>query len=474
MQARHPRRRPTHATVALVLLLLAGCSSAAGSRSSTPTASAPAAPAIHLAFLYSGAASTNVNAMRTSLVALGPRDGSILWSHPLAASGATQIRLANGFAPFEHDGVVYVGTAYDTPTATGLGAIEALDVTTGALRWRRDVEGAIAGTAAADAGVVYLTASQQTAGGQGQGQGFAEALDARDGSVRWRTSLDASPSPPAAAGGRMYLFLTRQYPGGGTLLALNAADGTTAWRYDDPAPVIGGEDATTPPVIVGDTLFAEAVERDADGGANVAILAFDGATGALRWRYKTGGLASLPAVAGGVACISTFIPAAGPAGGSSIVAGLDLATGQERWRYTRSVIVSGCAPTGAAFAVAEDDRAHDTGYVVAFAAAGGREVWRRETGHALIASGAVPPAVTDGLIAAYAYAAHPASAGQTTATLLALRASDGAVLWKVDASGHQGQPDVEGGVVYVPDQRDLAAYSLRDGSLLWRFPLLRS
>jgi outer membrane protein assembly factor BamB len=473
MQARHPCRRPTHATVALALLLLAGCSSAAGSRSSTPTASAPAAPAIHLAFLYSGAASTNVNAVRSSLVALSPRDGSVLWSHPLAASGATQIRPAYGFAPFEHDGVVYVGTAYDTPAATGLGAIEALDAATGAVRWQRAVEGAIAGTPAVDAGVVYLTASQQTTRGQGQGQGFAEALDARDGSVRWRTSLDASPSPPAAAGGRMDLFLTRQYPGGGTLLALNAADGTTAWRYDDPAPVVGGTDATTPPVIVGDTLFAEAVERDAGGGANVAILAFDPRTGARRWRYKTGGLAPLPAVAGSVACVSTFIPA--QTGTSSVIAGLDLATGRERWRYARAVIASGCVAAGDTFAIAEDDRDHNTGFVVAFSAGDGREVWRRETGHALIANGAVPPAVTDGLVAAYAYAAHPASAGQTTATLLALRASDGAALWKVDAPSHQEQPpDIEGDTVYLQSATDLAAYALGDGALRWRFPLLRS
>lgn len=454
---------------ALALLALASCMPSTGARTATATPSPSARPpSHHYVFVAAGAAS--FAGPRYSLVALNPSDGSQAWSHPLDVSGATSVRPAYRFTPFERDGLVYVGTAYGTQTASGLGVLEALDAATGAVLWRRAVDGNIAGAPAVDGGVVYLTALPPSS----ERQGFAEVLDARDGSIRWRIPVDASPSPPVAAGGHMYLFLNRQYPDGGTLLALNAADGTTAWRYDDPAPVDGGEDATTPPVVIGDTLFAEAVERNPDGVANVAVLAFDLRSGARRWRYKTGGIAPLPAVAGSVACVSTFIPAAGPAGGSSVVAGLDLATGQERWRYTSGDIASGCAPTGAAFAVAEDDRARDTGYVVAFAAADGREVWRREIGHALIASGAVPPAVTDGLIAAYAYAAHPASAGQTTATLLALRASDGAVLWKVDASGHQGQPDIEGGVVYVPDQRDLAAYSLRDGSLLWRFTQLRS
>lgn len=255
------------------------------------------------------------------VVALDGRTGRERWRHvdPLAIGGT----LAPG-----QRGTVVVGWL-EPPQEEGDArrVCSALDGETGAERWRREDCGeqvavlAESDLVAAGGGVVRRLAVADGAETwradvglsprllrTGAGDGIVVAddteivlLDGADGSVRWRRTIDRV-SPPVGgihdvalgpsgdvivAGGSTF------EPGAGTQLVvarLARANGRERWRT-----VLDGDDA----LLDLDAARAVGVDRRGDvlvaatlaetGASRVAVLALDGATGAVRWRRNARG-----------------------------------------------------------------------------------------------------------------------------------------------------------------------------------------
>ena len=322
----------------VVALLLSGCAPSLGGRQSTTTHTP--AGAHHLVIDISAGGSGTPH---YSIVALSTRDGSSLWRHPLETPDALQTAASFGFTPFERDGIVYVGSYYDSRTVIHRGVLEALDAASGRLLWRHETDGILVGTAAVDGSVVYLSSQAQHAIEPPivPKAGFVEALNNRDGSVRWRAKTDGFPGVPSVGDGLVYT-LAHQIPGGtdtgGHLLALNASDGSPAWKYDSDVPLSMDDSIVNAPLVMNGKAYIYAVEREPDGVANVALLAIDTRDGTVAWRFKTGGIAGTPAFASNIACVVTVPSSSAGVGG---IVGLDVSDGAPRWSTKMSASAVG-------------------------------------------------------------------------------------------------------------------------------------
>jgi outer membrane protein assembly factor BamB len=169
----------------LLLVALAGVLSAAaaagcGSASPSPSAAQPT-PSLYFLVDANAIAATSVHDLHSSLVALDARDGHIAWRHALEASSPTDATTAR-FQPVYRDGVVYVGYTYDhaadPQNYVRHGAVEALEATTGTMRWRREVGTDFDGELVVDGSAVYASAEVEIPGQQGATtSGLLEALD---------------------------------------------------------------------------------------------------------------------------------------------------------------------------------------------------------------------------------------------------------------------------------------------------------
>lgn len=209
---------------------------------------------------------------------------------------------------------IAAGTVYVTATdqADGqTGGVVALDLATGAIRWRTatplQVRGGVAVT-----GTTVATA---------QLDGTVLGLDAATGAIRWRTELGAGLIPGAAA-----IFAPPATDGGDFLIgnqnrlaALTAAEGGMAWAVN---PVPQGVDSQALSAIaVGDGVAFGVFNRAAGG-----ISAWDRLTGQLQWRYEgplTTAINASPVVASGLVYVVN---------GMDEVFALDTATGALRWQ----------------------------------------------------------------------------------------------------------------------------------------------
>lgn len=240
------------------------------------------------------------------------------------------------------------------------------------------------------AGVVFIGSSDHT----------LLALDARDGTLRWRFKAKGSiTSTPAVAAG-LVIFSSLD----GAIQALDAASGKPVWSFQTEgerrftAPGIHGAQPRTEwmpdpfdvflssPVVVGDRVFV--------GSGDHHIYALNAATGALRWKAKTGGVVhASPAVAGGTVFVGSF---------DRTFYALDADSGKLKW----------------SFQTGDDPDIHNqVGIPGSAAVAEGRVFFGCRDGH-----------------------------------FYALDASTGALLWKHD--NHKGwviaSPAVQGGRVYFP------------------------
>jgi outer membrane protein assembly factor BamB len=191
---------------------------------------------------------------------------------------ATEGRIRS--SPAVADGVVYVGSAD--------GNLYALELETGELEWRFETEGSA--LASADFGFDRKTiqSSPAVAGGTvyfGSRDGAMYAVDAGNGELRWRVSEGPSwmVSSPAVSDGAVYA-------GWSDALIFHAVDASTGeelWRFDV------GDRVFSSPTVVGATVYV--------GTLSGQLLAIDKNTGQERWRYGLGEwIASSPTVADGV------------------------------------------------------------------------------------------------------------------------------------------------------------------------------
>ncbi len=226
----------------LVGMMLAGCGTSSGPQSATSPSDGAGAP-LHYLYDSNAATAQNVDSLRFSVVALDPRNGHRIWHHPFEAPASDAIEATSHLVV--QDGVIYASYYYfDSQSAIHHAVLEALDATTGQLRWRHEVNddlgsvaGAGVGTEVQSAplvagGVVYFSA--EVFGGQGgstQETGLTAALDAGSGRVEWRHALAGAPSAPAITGQQLAVVVGAPLDSPSHLTALNAADGSVRWDY---------------------------------------------------------------------------------------------------------------------------------------------------------------------------------------------------------------------------------------------------
>jgi eukaryotic-like serine/threonine-protein kinase len=189
------------------------------------------------------------------------------------------------------------------------------------VRWTFHTGGEVVSSPAIVQGVVYI----------GSNDGNLYAIDAKTGAQKWLfTAQSRIPSSPAVADGRVYFG---SYDG--SFYAIDAATGKVQWTFK-----IAGERRYTATHLHGSLPAAEAMPDPFDvylssptvwngsvyfGSGDGNIYSLDAATGALRWKFKTGDVVhASPAIADGKLYIGSW---------DSFFYALDAATGKELWRF---------------------------------------------------------------------------------------------------------------------------------------------
>jgi outer membrane protein assembly factor BamB/predicted phosphodiesterase len=205
------------------------------------------------------------------------------------------------------------GTVYVSATDQGdgnAGGVVAIDLVTGAVKWRTATLQLRGGPAVSGDTVAVAQLDATVLG-----------LDAATGEIRWRSELGAGLTPgtsaifasPAADAGDILVGNQRR------LAAISAAEGATMWSA---VPVPRGQDFEgRSGVAVGDGVVLGVFNRALGG-----LAAWDRATGTELWRldaFLTTAINASPVISGGMAFIVN---------GMDEVFALEVATGARRWQ----------------------------------------------------------------------------------------------------------------------------------------------
>jgi outer membrane protein assembly factor BamB len=153
-----------------------------------------------------------------------------VWSTKLSGE-APKLRLGLGLSA---DG----GRVF---AANHKGAVEAFDLKSGKLLWRRDVKAPLSGGPAAGAGLVLV----------GSSKGEVIALSETDGKPSWRIRINAEILSPAAVDEN--LVVVRGVDG--RMHGLSPKDGSEIWLAEQQVPRLSLR-GTGPPLLVGDLAIA--------------------------------------------------------------------------------------------------------------------------------------------------------------------------------------------------------------------------
>lgn len=197
-------------------------------------------PAVHQASVYFSTASGDVWALNT-------RDGSVRWRVVLAPSAGSAPAVA------VEGGVLVVGDHN--------GAVRALDLASGAERWRFRAEDAVEGPPAVLGGLVYLASWDH----------HVYALRADSGEEVWRYDAGAAISSPPAASGGLVLCGTLD----GAVHAADTVRGRRRWTFQTEKAV------HSTPAVSGDVVYV--------GSDDQHLYAIDVADGLGIWTFGTGG-----------------------------------------------------------------------------------------------------------------------------------------------------------------------------------------
>jgi outer membrane protein assembly factor BamB len=268
-------------------------------------------PAIHDGTVFAGS---------FELVARDLESGDVKWTVKPNTDGRQFL------APVATESTVYV-------PETGLEPIVyAFDAATGEERWRASKSAPIDASVAVANGMVYVVDRENN----------VSAITTETGEREWQVSVgnDVGQSPPVATSGLLYLGAKD-----GTVIALQTADGTVAWRNR----ITNGFGAGVSIGVANTTLFG--VENEG------TIVAADATDGTIEWETEVGSRLGGPAIADGMLYVG-----APPQGGDTALFGFDTETGTEQWRvdtrrvsfgdYTESGINVAPAVTGEAVYVA--------------------------------------------------------------------------------------------------------------------------
>lgn len=213
------------------------------------------------------------------LYALDESTGAVQWTRNVAASGGNF-----GFADLVVAGGAAVVTTEDMTYA--------YDMSSGQLRWRArlGVGGQVGGSAVVSDGTrIYLqTRAPSQYANPG---GTISAMDASSGAIVWQTGYGGYQSGLAVSSG--FVFSNN----GGALLALNAATGEHAWQ----TAFNGYSCQWATPMALNGQVFAQISPNHGYPGA---VASLDTQTGAVQWTVNTYGAAHLAGAAPGYLLIS--------------------------------------------------------------------------------------------------------------------------------------------------------------------------
>jgi outer membrane protein assembly factor BamB len=228
---------------------------------------------------------------------------SVSWTRPLGPSEGGWLGRA--------------GIAQQTVFTQAGGRLDALDLRTGAVRWRRQVRTSLpinAENVVVEAGLVVV------AGGDS-----VRAFDAASGTPQWSHLPDANVASCAIAAANGMVVVGSRAP---AVTSLSLATGQVLWRT--PLGSWPFEAIITGASISGDTVYAAVIQYLSQNGffRTGHVVALSATTGAELWRYTTPGDSTDVAAAPVVTPTSLLI---GDIYGRSFFA-LDRFTGQLRWR----------------------------------------------------------------------------------------------------------------------------------------------
>ena len=193
--------------------------------------------------------------------AVSVTDGSPVWPHPAPLAPATTFLTR----PAVLAGTLYAGVNLSQHIGLAQG-----DPGTGTMTVRLLGEEPMLADymtdPVVDAAGIYLGWKAQT--GTGYVAGFT--ADPQDWTPSWQVTLPAAVTADLVLGGST-LFV----PAGGTILALNTADGSKAWSRQ-----LSGSPVQSRPVLAGSTLYV--------GSIDGVLYALDAATGTEQWQVDTG------------------------------------------------------------------------------------------------------------------------------------------------------------------------------------------
>lgn len=336
-------------------------------------------PTLQRLSVYIGTADGTFYALRAA-------DGTIRWQSRLGSEAGP---LAVSTTASVNSETIYVGSLDD-----GLYALNSQD---GTLRWRYSTGGTVRSRPAAADGVVYV----------GSADGHLHALAASDGSFLWSFQAGGGVnSGPAVFEGLVCVGCDDHL-----VYALDARSGRQLWSYKT-----GGQ-VTASPTIANGVVFV--------GSHDHHLYALRAADGSILWRHKTGQeLTTAPAVAADLVLVAS---------NDQFLYALDAASGKPRWRHQTGggrssptvldgVVYVGSGGLGSYHGRTSKPALFEQANAWAFRARDGKLLWRYYLG---TLSAAATPAVAEGLVLVSA----AGSSSTTYTSTVALRASDGELIW---------------------------------------------
>jgi outer membrane protein assembly factor BamB len=397
LMRQHTRSTAFAIGTGIVIVLIAACDpappppSAAATVAATPTTSNSAVLASG-----GGAASANISTYRGDAARTGVMPG------PGPAAKPDLLWQFQAGAGIESSPAVVAGTVFVTSSD---GIVDAVDLRTGALRWK------------VDAGAAFGSASPLVVDGQvivGDRGGTVHALDAATGKNAWTVSTDGPIAGAAAAIGDTVFIATEA----GTAYAMAASTGAVRWQAKLAAGLMHSIAAS------GDLVYCTL--------AHGHVEARRAADGSLAWsaRFPDDGAGGTPAIADGLVFVPIGLDSLSTT--TRAVVALDAATGTERWRRSSkagAVLYAPAVADGTGYIVGEDKT------VAAVDAETGAERWTTSTG-----------AINDALPAIWDRTVYVATQGNN---LQALDTATGTVDWRVPIVGVPYSPVVTDGLVLV-------------------------
>lgn len=351
------------------------------------------------------------------------------------------------------------GDGATTPSST----LYAFDAATGMPRWRAQPDGTLVAPAANHMSV-YVGVN---AGGT-LGTVFAD--DAQSGAVQWQTTVAQVTQVTAFPAGVLVgeALPAKKGPQTYTIAALNGANGALLWSYATSQIHLGLAPVVTPTAII---IATSATPTGNDPCPPTTVTALNPLTGAVLWHRRI--LALLVGMAGNGAQVA-LTGAVGPSQPDSNPGGIVLALrptdGHPLWQMPLAAIPT--PPSVDATTVYLGVNTGATGTVMALNAATGTPRWSVTTGALATATGQPSLAVQDATLFASTTAPTPSA-------VVALRLSDGVLLWHRPEDLALTPPVALGTTVYVglgsalqtPQNGRLEALDAQTGLMRWRYTM---